>query len=179
MAYDPESKLTEMTQRCIDSIKANSSDYELLIDAEPGGAGPATNRLWKAAKGEYLVTICNDVIIEDPTWLEQLAVPGTITSWHLGKFHVTQEPSIDMAVWCQPRDVQEKIGFIDEQYHKGYGYEDNDYLHRAFLLGIPQVGVPIKIKHEGSVTFKTYYTERQKLDMMQSARDIYFKKWNL
>src|SRR5205085_7249714 len=144
-AYDPDQRLTKMTAECIQRIHEMSDglDYELLMDNEPGGPGPAFNRMFLAAKGDYNIIMCNDVMVETPGWLEILATPGAMTSWHKGRSSIIDEESLDGSGLCIPRDVRERIGLIDESFADGVGYEDDDLLHRALLLDIPFIEVPI------------------------------------
>src|SRR6185369_15150964 len=128
--YDPQNRLQEMREQCLEAIKKNSKgDYELILDNEPGGIFKAYNRFFKKAKGQYLVITQDDVLIQSDDWLQQLAVPGYVTSWHVGTWHLTGNSEPDGEVWCYPRDIQEKIGLFDESFDEGYGYGDNDYFH--------------------------------------------------
>ncbi len=179
-AYDPDRKMTDVTVECLESIIKNSEgkDYEILMDNEPGGVFGAYNRLFKKARGEYFIVVPNDTVIYSPDWLEELAVPGFITSWHIGTFLMTGNPEPDGGVTCYPRDIVEKIGYYDEQFDQGYGFGDNDYFHRATLLGINYKAVPVKIKHLGSETWKHYNSEKKMLLTVKN-QDLFKEKWKL
>lgn len=179
-AYDPEGKLAEMTKASLQSIIQNSvgRDYELIIDNEPGGVFSAYNRLFKKAQGEYLVVVPNDTIIESPDWLEQLALPDYITSWHIGRFFLTGNLEPDGGVTCYPRKLADMVGEYDTQFDGGYGYGDNDWFHRATLLGIQYVEAPVKIKHKGLSTWEAYWPKEQ-LEAMKRNELLFKKKWNL
>lgn len=79
----------DLTQKCLQTIKANTTDYELIIvdnGSVPAYSGPgrvirnednkgfpvAVNQGLKEAKGEILVILNNDVLVP-PFWLDNLA----------------------------------------------------------------------------------------------------------
>lgn len=79
----------EMTQKCLNSIKEHTTDYEVIIvdnGSSPAYAGPeqiirnaenlgfpiAVNQGIKAAQGEIIVVLNNDIIVT-PFWLDRLA----------------------------------------------------------------------------------------------------------
>ena len=121
--HDPEKRVEEMTEQCLESIRINSKgqDYELRVLKGQGHRKVSyTNELWRQAKGEYLVLVGNDVIINDNNWLGKLCVPNTITSAWIHKAHFNQEPYIDFALCCVPRNILEKVGYLDEDFTDGY-----------------------------------------------------------
>lgn len=181
MCYDPEGKLAEMTINCVRKMveNAGTDDYEIIVDAEGGGYTKATNRLLHRAKGDYLVFIGNDVFIETKNWLEKLAIPGAMTTWKLSTFHINGERNMDGALICCPREIYAQIGDWDEQFSDGYGYDDNDWYHRAVLLGISFIQIDIKLNHLENMTFKTYSPDGEKERKMQKNRYLFYKKWNL
>jgi hypothetical protein len=181
--YDPDGRLVEMTAECIKLILQHSKgkDFEILMDPdvnETGWAG-VYNRLMKRANGDYLVFCANDVMIDDDNWLDNLAVPGTIASPHLNPFVLTGELQSFATLFCMPREIQEKIGFIDEQFKDGYGYDDNDFFHRANLLNIPQKEVPISFRHRRSGTYLTYWDQEQHQTREQRNRSLFKEKWGI
>lgn len=179
-AYDPENKLTEMTDKCLTSIKECSvgEDYELLVDTGPVGLFGAYNRLFKRAKGDYFVVVPNDTIIRDKDWLKILPNPDRITSWHIGIFMLTGNREPDGGVTCYPRKLVEKIGYYDEQFDEGYGFGDNDYFHRATLLGIEPEERFTNIVHQGGKTYEAYFNDK-KPQMYLHCQELFKKKWNI
>ena len=178
--HDPENKVTGMTKACIDSIERNSKDYELLVLQGDGHRKVSyTNELWKQAIGEYLILVGNDVIIDDKNWLEKLAIPDTITSAWIHPNHFNHEPFIDFALCCVPRNVLDKVGYLDEQFADGYGYDDNDWSHRARLLNIPQVAITVRATHVESGTYNVYFTKEEKKKLQDRNWELYKLKWNL
>lgn len=181
-AYDPDQKLVEMTTRCLDSVQACSEgqDYELIVDTGPQpGLFAAYNRLFKKAKGEYLIVIPNDTIIRDKNWLQALAIPGYITSWHIGTFLLTGKTEPDGGVTCYPRHIFDQVGLYDEKFDEGYGFGDNDWFHRATLLNIPYKEVKINITHEGNTTYQTYWPGEKQLAMYHHNEQLFKDKWQL
>lgn len=180
-AYDPESKLGDMTAACVKSIEESSvgQDYELLVDTGPKGLFGAYNRLFKRAKGDYCVVVPNDTVIRDPEWLPKLAVPGTITSWHIGYFLLTGHREPDGGVTCYPRDVFDRVGEYDERFDAGYGYGDNDWFHRADILGVPLLEVPVRITHNGNTTYQTYYDLETRRTMTATCEALFRDKWGI
>lgn len=178
--WDPKNKLTEIINLCLDSIKKYSKDkdYELLVDSEPGGYGRAMNRMIKQAKGEYLICLASDIIINENNWLEKFTNNETITTFQLVPFIHNGELYPD-TVYGIPKSIQEKIGLFDEQFSDGYGYDDNDYFHRARLLNIQFTVVPLQLSHLGSQTFDMYYGKEGKKDMTYKNKLLYIKKWKL
>lgn len=179
-AYDPDKKLTDMTDACVKSIKDNSEgrDYELIVLRDHLGLQSAYNTLFNQAKGQYLIVVPNDTVIESTDWLELLAVPDTITSWHIGTFLLTGHKEPDGGVTCYPRNVIDKVGLYDEKFDEGYGFGDNDWFHRADLLGINLLEVPVKLKHQGNTTYMTYWPEKKE-EMYKHNEDYFKEKWNI
>lgn len=179
-AYDPEKKLTEMTDECLKSIKecSEGEDYELIVLRDHLGLFSAYNVLFKQAKGEYLVVVPNDTVILSKDWLKLLAVPDTITSWHIGTFLLTGNKEPDGGVTCYPRNIVDKVGLYDERFDEGYGFGDNDWFHRAHLLGVNLLEVPVNIKHNGNTTYMTYWSDKKK-EMYDHCEKLFKEKWNI
>lgn len=179
-AYDPDGRLGDMTADCLASIAKCSAgkDYELILDTGPIGLFGAYNRLFKKATGDYLVVVPNDTVIFSKDWLQLLAVPDRITSWHIGTFLLTGHSEPDGGVTCYPRSIVDKIGLYDEKFDEGYGFGDNDYFYRARKLGVNYQEVPVKLKHNGNTTYMTYWPEK-KQEMYKNNEEMFKKKWNL
>lgn len=180
MAYDPEGLLTEMTIQCVDSVIKNSAgkEYELFLDFNTNGVEKKVNRFYTRATGQYLIFLNNDSIISDPEWLDKLCRPDVITSNKFVTFFLTDEKEPEMGLCCIPKKIQEQIGLFDERFNGGYGFSDNDYMHRARLLGIPfeEVNIP-GFAHEGSRTFSTYFSSI-KQDITERNQRLFIEKWS-
>lgn len=179
-AYDPDRRLTEMTDACLRSIEECSEgrDYELIVLRDHLGLFGAYNKLFSQAKGEYLVVVPNDTVIISGDWLERLAIPDTITSWHVGTFLMTGHKEPDGGVTCYPRNIADMVGPYDEQFDGGYGFGDNDWFHRADILGVKLQEVPVTLRHNGNTTYMTYWSDR-KQEMYNHCEKLFKKKWNI
>lgn len=72
------------------------------------------------------------------------------------------------------REVLEEVGLLDEKFNPG-GYEDNDYVVRAWMKGYPAViAQEVFIWHEGSATIKHFPQLRGGLANWYK----FFDKWN-
>jgi glycosyltransferase involved in cell wall biosynthesis len=154
--YDPEHKVCDLANRSIHSVLANSTghDYEIIVLDRKGIAADFIRGL-KQARGEYVVIVANDVIIEDPEWLDKMAVPDRITGWRESHSEF-YEGTVDFsAAFCVPKHIAEKIGEFDTGF-VGYGYEDDDWFYRARKLGVEFQVVPVKLTHHETATFKAY-----------------------
>lgn len=174
--WDPENKLSDMTKDSLYSIIQNSHghDYEILILDRPGVL-LEINRGFRQARGEYLIIFSNDVIIKN-RWLDYIAVPDTITSWHASQNEFGHD-ELDCSCVCIPRTVQEKVGLWDENFAGSYGYDDCDYLYRARQLGIPLKEVPVQLTHQGGTTFATYGGRTK--EGVEWNRNYFIQKHNL
>lgn len=179
-AYDPDKKLTAMTDVCLRSIEecSKGEDYELIVLRDHLGLFSAYNVLFEQAKGDYLVVVPNDTVIMSKDWLKLLAIPDKITSWHVGTFLLTGHREPDGGVTCYPRSIVDKVGLYDERFDQGYGFGDNDWFHRADMLGVDIVQVPIKLKHDGNTTYMSYWPEK-KQEMYRKCEQLFKEKWNI
>lgn len=75
------------------------------------------------------------------------------------------------------REVVEKVGFFDENFHPAY-YEDNDYIYRCKLAGVPLEVLPTGMTHRVSSTLTTsqLYRDQNSRTFPENAR-YFTKKW--
>lgn len=172
--FDPDHKLCEMAKECMHSIISNSTgeDYEIIVLDRPGIAGDF-NRGFAQARGEYIVVVANDCIIQDPDWLKKFPIPGTITGWRESSGEFNKDIVDFSAAFCIPREVWARIGDFDTGF-EGYGYEDDDFFYRAKQLGIPFQVVPVKLVHNESATFKAYNRDMN-ADLIKNRAYFYQK----
>lgn len=171
--YDPEEKLAEMTKDSLYSVIRNSidRDYEIIV-LDRKGLYQEFNRGSKIARGEYYIFYANDVIMQDPNWLEKLCIPNTITgAWET--IGPTGDKEVDGSVFCVPRDIWDKVGDWDESF-VGYGWSDQDYLQRARDLSIPLAGGNIKMKHLENQTYKAYGLNIK--EEVEANKERFYKK---
>lgn len=172
--FDPEHKVCELAKESLHAIVSNSigHGYEIIVlDRE--GIAEDFNRGLKQARGEYIVVVANDCIIQDRHWLDNLPVPNTITGWRASSGEFNKDIVDFSAAFCMPKEVADKIGEFDTNF-KGYGYEDDDYFYRAKQLGIPFLVVPLKLVHHESSTFKAYDRDMN-ADLIRN-REYFYKK---
>jgi glycosyltransferase involved in cell wall biosynthesis len=175
MNYDPQGLLAEMTAECRGRVWANSRDFELIEASEKGGVR-AFNRAAREAKGDYIVFLCNDFMVDDPEWLERLAKPGTVTSWKWTEFHLTGEPELEASCLCMPREILDAVPW-DEAYDGGLGYGDNDFLLRVRNAGYATEAIPIRASHLESRTISAYFMEEDRVASFRKNLDLFLGKW--
>lgn len=172
--FDPEHKLCDLAMKSMHSIISNSTghDYEIIV-LDRKGIAADFNRGIEQARGDYIVIIANDCIIEDPQWLDKFPVQDTITGWKESSGEFNQGIVDFSAAFCMPRNIAYRIGDFDTGF-EGYGYEDDDYFFRARKLGIPFQVVPVKLYHLESSTFKAYERDMN-VDLIRN-REYFYKK---
>lgn len=158
--YDPEEKLSDISKENLYRIVKNSrgQDYEIMVLDRPG-VNKDLNRGFRESRGDYIVIFSNDIVLDDPNWLNVLAVPDTITSFKSTVSKWDNEmlrPELDASMSCYPRSVWNKVGEWDEDFDGGYGYADNDFFYRAWLAEVPLQEVSIKLTHLTSATYNAY-----------------------
>lgn len=120
-------------RRCVASLP---HDCEKVIVVNYGtGFAHNVNIGFQVATGEFVAVVGNDTYLVEGN-VYDLCVPGTVTSPV-----VEEKPSIDPggfngAFWVVPRTVLDEVGLLDERFEGGY-FEDNDYLERLRLAGVP------------------------------------------
>ena len=180
--YDPDNKRPDTIQKCLLSIVKNSYDYVLIPILNVTGFPRAVNAGLKRAEkvnSQFIIILNDDVEIKDPYWLDKLAQPNVISSWRLHPFYLTQEIVPDGACWCMPRNIFNEIGYLDEQFSKGYGFEDSDYWYRAKEKNILFYNAKVKLKHIEREAFKMYYPNGKDDEMLKYNRELFLKKWQL
>lgn len=175
--YDPENR-KDFVPLCLKSVIESSVGYayELIRIRDVEGYVRAVNAGLRQAKGEFIFIVNDDVVIDDPKWLEKMAMPGIITSWRVNKFHITGEMILDGACYCIPREVYEKLGDFDERYAEGYGCDEVDYWFRAKEKDIPMIGVSVNLKHLENKTYQTYFSEKKNW-MTERNEELFRAKW--
>lgn len=137
----------------------------------------AVNEGLRKAKGEYLLILNDDIIINDYRWLEKLAQPNAITSWKKNPFHMNGEMLPDGACWCIHRPVFEKIGYMDEAYGEGYGCDEIDYFYRAKEAGFALLEAPVFMRHMQNKTYSSHYFAPMKEAMTAKNANYFYAKW--
>jgi glycosyltransferase involved in cell wall biosynthesis len=178
--YDPRLKKTGMFADLIRSIGENSQglqeEIEMVIVSNANSYVEAVNAGLSRAKGDYLVVLNDDIVIEDSQWLSKLCVPEGIASCRLGTFHMTGAKLPDATCFAMSRATFEKLGLMDERYKDGINYEDTDYFLTAKKLDIPFIDAEIKMKNIGGQTFTTYFGDVMSAKSSHN-RQLFNDKW--
>jgi hypothetical protein len=120
-------------QRCVDSLP-HDCEKVIVVNAGTGFAHNVNVGL-RVASGAFVAVVGNDTFVVGGD-VYDLCVSGTVTSPL-----VEEKPSIDPggfngAFWVVPRTVLDEVGLLDERFEGAY-YEDDDYLERLRLAGVP------------------------------------------
>lgn len=174
--FDPDFRKSLMFTNLLKSVVENSKgrDYELVIVKNGPSYVESHNIGLQNAKGDYLVVLNDDVVVEDPEWLQKLTTDG-IASWKVGEFHLAPIQLPQAACFAMSRSVFEKLGLMDDDFKHGKNYEDTDYFMRARDLKIPFYDAQVKLTHVGGQTLATYFED---LDT-EINRKIFFQKWKM
>lgn len=198
----------ELTRHCLESLIATKEDWWRLVVVDNGstdgspaylralrrqgaldgfialrsnmGVAVAQNLGWALFPGTHYVKVDNDVVAQDPAWLEALvraahsqdqAGQGVgmagyrLCPWHQGQeIQLADGQSFVRGTTCGggcvciPAAAHERLGFWNEDYAP-YGYEDNEYGFRANLAGFITGYVPLP--HVCTLDAKGGETERQ------------------
>lgn len=176
--YDPEYKKTQIFTDCVRSVIESSQgqDYELIIVKDGNSYVESHNKGLKAARGEWLVIINDDVTVQDNDWLQKLESDG-IASWRVDRLHAFPETLPDAACFAISRETFEKLGLMDEVYKDGMNYEDTDYFLKAHKLEIPFYQKDVKLTHIGYATATNYIKEDRAAELKRINRDIFQTRW--
>jgi GT2 family glycosyltransferase len=75
------------------------------------------------------------------------------------------------------RKVVEKTGGLDEEYGVGY-YDDDDYSVRAINAGFRCVRAnDVVVEHLKDSTFKDIFTEKNRMELHEKNKKLFYSKW--
>lgn len=147
----------------------------------------------RAATGEYIIVIGNDVFPTDPQWVEKLIQSHKDTgAWIVApnndnpgldvykrQYMIKEEGSnvymrmFPAICWLLPKSTIDVVGLFDEQFIPGC-YEDDDYVLRTKALGGHLVvNKDVMVHHELSSTLKLLDPNKA----MNENRQRYITKW--
>ena len=175
-SYDPLGKKTHLLAAVLGAIDTHSMgyDYELIIRKNGKSYAESHNDALKSSRGKHIIVVTDDVVIKDNFWIEKLTTNG-LAGWRMNKFHLTGEMQPDFACWSMPRELFEDVGYFDENYKHGCGYEDNDYCERAKQKKWSLLNADVNLDHLEAVTLNEYYPDRD--DRTKINRKVFETKW--
>lgn len=138
---------TDDTKKYIESL---GSSFKLLWFEQALGYTKAINEGLKAANGDYIILLNNDVVLLDPTWVSRLLKPFLlddnvgITGPLKFKFPCGSIQKTAIAFWCCcfKKSIINEIGLLDESYNPGMG-EDGAYCIEMESIGYKVIQVPV------------------------------------
>jgi len=102
------------------------------------GYAKATNLGLRASKGEYLLLLNNDTVVQDKSWLDLLLAPFSDPKVGVVGPIMHTEVGIDFIIgFClmtTRQMVETEVGYLDEDFEIG-GMEDVDFCYRVKLAG--------------------------------------------
>jgi GT2 family glycosyltransferase len=175
--FKPE--LLGMIFKCLSGL---STDYQVILIGNGSYAVNVNNGL-KAATGDYLVIMNNDIELIQPDWLDHLLKPLK-EGYDISSIRTTEpdgwttedryeEDAKFGSIWAMTRDTYETLGPLDESF--GNYFEDLDFHQRAKDAGLKIVknhaGL---VEHKGKATIKLVDPTDQNY---LKARELFRNKW--
>lgn len=127
---------SERLKECVNAIKENTKErHEILVNTDIGGTYQAVRKMYKEAKGEYIVHIPDDCTplkdwLEEPlemmkrnTGLYEVAIRSR-NEWDIHKEHCYFGKPFAAFICMRKDDIDSVGGLIDERYSSFYGDPD-------------------------------------------------------
>jgi hypothetical protein len=124
-------------QRCVQSLPDECE--KIIVVNEGTGFARNVNLGLRIASGEFMAVVGNDTYVTDGDVFD-LCVAGTVTSPVVEEKESIDPNGFHGAFFVLPRSVIDEVGFLDEQFEGGF-YEDDDYLHRLRIAGVPTLRI--------------------------------------
>lgn len=177
-SHDPELKNHQMFMAMLQSIDLHSKgrDYELIIRKNGRSYTESFNDALISARGEYIISCQDDMVIEDDQWLEKLTDDNYFVTTKMNKFHLDGSDCPYWALFGMSRKIYREIGLLDYSFKNGICFEDNDYIFRMREAGISFKVVDLKFQHLGGVSTGLYLKE-DKSGMEYKNHKIFCEKW--
>jgi O-antigen biosynthesis protein len=152
----------QVLQKCVESIRANSKDYELIVIDDGSsmdignigdimithdlnkGIAPSWNEGILKAQGEYIAIVNDDIVVREG-WLDKLRVALEDDDRNMVSAPGVEGQDYGMGIiedylwfpgYCFliSKDTVQKIGYFNEKYVP-FNYEDTDYWTRVLQSG--------------------------------------------
>lgn len=196
-AYIVNHELIDITRKCVASYK--DADEVLLINngspvisdlpyaahvVKNAGFTGGNNVGLALARGDYIIVSNNDIIMPD-YWKEELQkmFDAGADIAHFRLSHDTHAEGISYndfigPFWAMKREAFEKIGLLDLNFTGGGAFSDNDYKHRASLLGLTIMkNNDVVIFHDSSATMKR--VDEHDPTHSDPNKEYFIKKWGV
>lgn len=170
--YDPEEKNKEMS----DESRASLGVDVFEIKNVKGFVNAVNEGLKQDA--DYYIFVANDVVMEDPHWLDKMQEPDALVGWRMTPFFLNGKLFPDFACFGLSRHVRDIVGLMDTVFADGYGFDDNDYSNRVAAEGFALIDAGVKLRHLENKTYAQYFSA-EKDAMTTRNQSIYLEKWPL
>ena len=153
--------------RCLDSIKKNTTDYEIILDTGHDGFVTSLNRAIKKSKGDHIILLHDDCTV-NKGWADKLADVGSFKLGEMddsfeiwGGFYFPQSYCLDPKqnpdysfFLCLSKKALKKIGLFDEWFKTPF-CQDVDMGFQIKRAGFKIKCLPGKIVHHVSPVHRT------------------------
>lgn len=150
-------------------VTSFGNEVRYIRHEENRGVSPAWNTGIKAATGDFVAILNNDVRISDEHWMTKLvgAIQGrkAIAGPELVNFNAASEYNGQnvpyLNGWCYifPRRIFAEIGLFEEAFAPA-SFEDVEFCSRAVAHGYDLVQVDLRMQHSYSKTVLKYLRDR-------------------
>ncbi len=177
----------DKTKELLAWFKEKRPETIIIENVDNLGFVKAMNQGYQVANSDYVLQCNNDIEFVDADWLGNMlkhfkegvgAVGPTSTyvlsaQWHTLDGLPTHHETKLLSGFCilMSRECMDKVGFLDERFGMG-GNDDLDLCIRISDAGFKLViARDVFVKHEGSVSLKTYTKELYESDV-ESMADV-------
>ena len=171
---------TDKTVEYVYNLNKEKKIFKTVYYDKPLGYARAVNLGIKVSKGDYIVLLNNDCVIQDHHWLDCLEEPflrfkNVGLTGPLGHIRSNIPWLIFFCVMIK-REVIERIGLLSEEYGMGGG-EDTEYCIKAYLEGYTNYMVPLfsgnALSKNRKIFFPIYHLGGQTTETLTDNKETY------